>query len=420
MKFMAFLGLWVCAAATKLHGASVIFIHPDGAGVAAWQAARFLKAGPDGEIHWDRLPHIGIYRGHVLDNLTATSNGGATVHAYGVKASEKGFGSDGKSGKRLVAASGEEASLMHEALQRGLRTALINSGSIIEPGTAGFVASVPKRSDDEEIARQVIESGVDILMSGGEEWLIPEGHDGRHGPGRRKDGRNLIEEARKRGYTVVFDRAELEAVPRDTKKLLGVFASAHTFNDLPQPEMEQKKLHSYQPSAPSLAEMLARALELLSGSHFFAVVEEEGTDNFGNRNNARGLLDALLRADEAIGTALAFIEKHPSTVLFTAADSSAGNPDAIGFRPEDSATLAALASGRDANGAPYGTDLGGQPFLSAPDKAGKRHPFVLSWGSKLDTSGGIVARASANLPIPPSVDNTAVYSILRQALFSEN
>lgn len=400
--------------------ASVIFIHPDGAGVAAWQAARFLKAGPDGDLHWDRLPHLAIYRGHLADNLTATSNGGGTAHAYGVKVPAAAFGSDGKTPKPLVAASGEEGSLMHEAMRRGLRTALINSGSLVEPGTAAFVASVASRSEDEEIARQVVESGVDILMAGGEQWLLPEGLQGRHGQGRRRDGRNLIEEAKKAGYLVVYNREELAAVPVSTRKLLGVFAEGHTFHDMPQPEMEKKRLPTYVPSAPTLAEMLAKALDLLEGSHFFAVVEEEGSDNFGNVNNARGMMDALLRADEAIGVALDYAARHPSTVLFTASDSSAGNPDAIGFSAEDPGKLAAAAAGRDANGAPYGTDTGGKPFLSAPDAAGRQHPFVIAWSSRHDTSGGIAARASANLPLPPTVDNTAVYRLLRQALIQQN
>ena len=397
---------------------SVIFLHPDGAGVAAWQAARFLKAGPDGEIHWDRLPNVAIYRGHMLDNLTATSNGGGTVHAYGVKAPAKGFGSDGKTAEPLVAANGEKGSIMHEAIRRGLRTALLNSGSIIEPGTAAFVASVAKRKDCEDIASQVLAAGVDIILSGGEQWLIPEGQMGRHGPGRRTDGRNLIEEARKAGYTVVFDREQLLAVPAETKKLLGAFAQSHTFNDVPQPEMEEKNLPSYVPTAPTLAQMLEKTLELLQGTHFLAVVEEEGTDNFGNENNSRGVMDALLRADDAFGVALDYCEKHPSTVLLTAADSSAGNLDVVGLKPDASDLPELLAqSPQSAN---YGFDLGGKPFLSAADARGQRHPFILTWSTKLDTSGGIVARASANLPLPPTVDNTTIYSLIRQELFSEN
>ena len=130
--------LAACAHATA---SNVIFIHPDGAGVANWQAARFYWADPDAELNWDRIPHIAVYRGHMADSLSATSNGGATSHAYGIKVPSSAFGTDGKSTSRPTAANGEQGSLMHEAMRRGVRTGLVNSGSIIEPGTACFVAS---------------------------------------------------------------------------------------------------------------------------------------------------------------------------------------------------------------------------------------------------------------------------------------
>ena len=91
----------------SLHAGNVIFIHPNGAGVAAWQAARMISKGPDGELAWDCLPQIAIYRGHLKDNLTSSSNGGATVHAYGVKVPAAAFGTGDSSDAPPVSAGGE-------------------------------------------------------------------------------------------------------------------------------------------------------------------------------------------------------------------------------------------------------------------------------------------------------------------------
>ena len=55
---------------------NVIFIHPDGVSSASWAVARALGPGPDGDLNWDRLSHIALYRGHMLNSLTSTSNGG--------------------------------------------------------------------------------------------------------------------------------------------------------------------------------------------------------------------------------------------------------------------------------------------------------------------------------------------------------
>jgi hypothetical protein len=67
---------------------SVIFLHPDGAGVAHWSAARLAMVGPDGMTNWDRLPFMAVYRGHMKTSAAATSHGGATSHAFGVKVHE--------------------------------------------------------------------------------------------------------------------------------------------------------------------------------------------------------------------------------------------------------------------------------------------------------------------------------------------
>ncbi len=406
-------------AATSAPAASVIFLHPDGAGVAHWQAARMLFEGPDGDLQWDRLRHIAVYRGHLTDSLTGTSNGGATVHAYGVKVPRAGFGSDGTSAQPPVSAGGQPLSLMQEAKREGIRVGVINSGSIIEPGTAAFLASATKRDEYASIASQIIESGADVILSGGEEWLLPAGNPGHHGPGKRPDQLDLIARAAELGYTVVYDAEELAAVPADTPRLLGVFASGHTFNDKPQPELTTAGLPLYEPNAPTLAQMTAKALELLGDDEFFLVVEEEGSDNFGNNNNAPGTFEALRRADETIGLALDFLETHPDTLFITTADSEAGGMDVIGI--SDSETSLAIAkNGRDRNAAPYSLTADGQPFISAPDRAGVEHPFVVTWGSLDDTSGGILVRAAgahADL-VTGSFDNTDVYRAMRHALFA--
>lgn len=402
-------------------GANVIFIHPDGAGITHWQAARFCWAGPDGELNWDRLPHVAVYRGHMADSLSATSNGGATTHAYGVKVPSSAFGTDGASGARPVSASGKRQSIMHEAMERGIRTGLVNSGSIIEPGTACFVASAENRKNGEEITRQVVESGVDVILSGGEEWLLPVGEKGRHGgEGRRGDGRNLVEWARENGYAVVYTREELAALPGETRRVLGIFANEDTFNDMGEAELRAAGLPTYSEVAPTVGEMTSAALRFLSPGPFLLVVEEEGSDNFANYNNGQGTLDALKRADEALGVAMGFVEKHPDTLLVTAADSSAGAMDVLGFVPTPERMVLAVA-GRDVNGAPFSLDPEGKPFLSQPDKAGKRHPFVLVWGTKHDTSGGILVRAMGKnaSQVSGSYDNTRIYSLMRETLFED-
>ncbi|MDT8324997.1 MAG: alkaline phosphatase, partial [Bacteroidota bacterium] len=345
---------------------SVIFIHPDGSGAGMYTALRLLDYGPDGYTAWDRLDQMGLYRSHQRNSASTTSHAGATVHAYGVKVDRDTYGSVPT--KPVTALSGTNVSIMQEAMDAGMPVGVINSGHLCEPGTGVFLASAFSRYAMDSISAQIVESGADIILGGGEIYLLPEGTVGRHGEeGRRQDGRNMIERARKLGYAVVYTRDELQALPSSTEKVFGVFAAKHTFNDRSEEDLADAGLPQYFSEAPSVAEMTAAALAILEnkGKSFFLVVEEEGSDNFANKNNASGSIEALRRADRAIAHAVDYIERHPATLLVTAADSDAGGMAiwaensirADEELPDESASGGAL-DGRDG--------CESLPFLSAP------------------------------------------------------
>ncbi len=305
--------------------ASVIFIHPDGTGLGHWHAARLLEAGPDGKLNWDRLERAAVYRAHQKNWLSTTSHAGATVHAYGKKVHHDSFGMD--KDQPLVSASGSGLSIMQEAIARGIPSGIVNSGHIAEPGTAVilesvhsilstlellqepgtavFLASSETRGDKTGIAEKVLNSGAEVIFCGGEIYLIPEGQTGKHGEeGRRTDGRNLLQEVEADGYTVIYTRDELLALDPGVERVIGIFAAGHTFNAAKEQDLLRDGLPWFDPAAPTLAEMTAKAVEILSRDSdrpFLLVTEEEGTDNFSNNTNAGGAIEALRRADAAIG-----------------------------------------------------------------------------------------------------------------------
>lgn len=400
---------------------SVIFLHPDGASLSHWSAMRTLYYGPDAMCGWDKLPNIGLYREHCQDNLTPESTSGATMHSYGVKVKKSSYGLNGSD--TIVSLSGKKMSIMQEAIGKGIKTGLINSGSIIEPGTGAFVSRVASRSNYGEITKQIIESGVDVILSGGEEWFLPKGVKGRHTSGKREDGLDLINYAKQKGYYIVYSRDELISIPQTTEKLLGIFSEGHTFNDKTEEELREKNLPLYKDGTPTLLEMTQAAVKILSkdNKQFFLVVEEEGSDNFSNSNNAQGTLLSLKRADDVIEYILELIAKYPDLMLLTASDSNAGGLTLMGIPEEeiqpdtkipDRMTDGSPIDGRDGTGTP--------PFYSAPDKEGKSLPFVISWSSFYDVSGGVVCKASglnAGL-VNGVVDNTDIYRFMYVTLFN--
>lgn len=405
---------------------NVIFIHPDGTSAAHWGATRILYTGPDGRLNWDQMSNLAVYLGHMKNQLSGTSNGGAVTHATGVKVNADSFGLD-ENGKPVVALSGKPQTIMEEAIKAGKATAIINSGMIHEPGTGAFLAKSPSRRNFADITKQIVESGADVILGGGEMWYLPKGVAGRHSTAsqsQRTDGLNLVEIAKKKGYTVVYTRDELLKLPTNTKKVLGIFAADDTYNDETEENLKKQNLPLYVATAPTVAEQLDVTLKILSqkGKNFLIVLEEEGSDNFGNYNNAIGCLTALKRADDAVGVAMKFIEKNPNTLLVTAADSDAGGLELVGATEKDFPFNKPLPE-KGKNGAPWDGKEGTStlPFISAPDQQGRRFPFAISWSGFGDNAGGIIAKAhgfNAGL-LNGTVDNTDIYRLMYRTLFGK-
>jgi len=400
---------------------SVIFIHPDGSGLNMWGALRLLQVGPDGMLNWDKMEHMGAYRGHLSNSANSSSNGGGTVHAYGVKTHYDAYGNNPE--KPFKSLSGTDYSIMTEAKMQGKSIAIINSGHICEPGTGVYLSNSINRALEDTIALQIIYSGADIIFAGGEVMLLPEGEIGFHGEqGIRKDNRNLLKEAEKLGYKVIFTRAELLALPSEANKILGIFSGRDTFNDDDEETLYALGVPQYNQSAPTIAEMTAVALRILKAKKnrdFFIVIEEEGTDNFSNYNNASGALEALRRADEAIGIAMEFIDENPNTLLITAADSDAGAMQVIGIRDEKKFNESLSAT--STNGAPI-DGVGGTgtlPFVAKSDRFGNKLRFRIAWATNSDVMGAILAKTyglNSEL-LPNNVDNTDIYRLTYKTLF---
>jgi len=506
---------------------NVIFFHPDGTDAAFWEAGRIYWEGPDANSQWDLLPELTIYRGHMADQTDGTSNGGATVHAFGYKVDGPGsFGTDSgaedvlagdaEAPRTIDALSGYPGSWLREAGNAGHPIGVVNDGDIAEPGTGAFLAEVASRNDPNGIVQQIIQgrpgfgdadADAAVVMGGGEENFLPEGTpyctrrqirraERReqsipleclvHRPagatlseevpatgGTRTDGVNLLRVAAEEGYTVVRTRAEFERLREDVAdgtvdagelKVLGLFADEDIFNDEPEESLiarglvdesvpEDAKgtnliLFGSEPGTPgylppTATEMNEFGLTVLqahaqrSGRPFGLVSEVESTDNFGNSNNGIGSLVGLDIANGVIGVARDFQADHPRTLILTAADSSGGAPQVLGYNIDEEVPAAVGSipvnrTGLEAEGEePPQNPLDGRygresaPFRAAPDQFGQELPFALAWTGGPDFNGGIVTRAQGlNADLLDSTlfarfDNIDVYRMAYLTLFGE-
>jgi glycerophosphoryl diester phosphodiesterase len=415
---------------------NVIFIHPDGTSPSHYGAARFAELGPDGRLNWDMMSDAAVYLGHIDDRLVSTSNAGAVVHAFGIKPYAGTYGLD-ENGEPYTSASGQEGlTIMEEAQAAGKAVGVINSGFIAEPGTGVFLADAEDRGEVTEITAEILESGAEVILGAGEIHYLPEGTVGRFGEeGVREDGRNLIEEAQDMGYEVVYTLEELQSLPEDTEKVLGIFAAEDTYNATTEANLVEQGLVEEDgdlilygqppenPTPPTVAQMLEAALPILGRDEdgFMLVLEEEGSDNFPNNNNAPGAIEATMRADDAIGVAMDYVDNvDPNTLVITAADSDAGGLE-VNDVSGDTVGDVEVQPPFEPN-PPYDGQQGNntEPFeTGAPDADGDIFDFGVGYVGTPDFNGGIVSKAyGLNSDfLNSTVDNTGIYDVMYETLF---
>ena len=312
---------------------NVILVVGDGAGDALLHLARLTGQGPDGRLAVDALPASARVLTHSADSLVTDSAAAATAMATGHKTVNGAVGVDPQ-GRPL-------ATVLERAQAAGKATGLVTTSFLADATPAAFAAHVPDRDDTTTIAAQILAAGVDVLLGGGEEDFLPVEEKGCHPlPGRRSDGRNLLAEARQRGYTVICRPAELEGLRvRPGMRVLGLFADKELYPLLygsqgvpvrtgvpAQPALDGLAPGWVEPAVPTLAAMTRRALDVLARDPdgFFLLVEEEGTDGFGHAGLIEGAIAAAQGLDAAVGVALDFARRHPDTLLLVTGDHETG------------------------------------------------------------------------------------------------
>jgi len=236
------------------------------------------------------------------DAIVTESAAAATQIACGVKVPARvvGMGPDGKTPCKT---------LLEMAKEKGLATGLVTTSGITDATPAAFAAHVAHRSDEDSVAIQELQLGVDVLLGGRKQFFLPEAAGGK-----RKDGRDLIEGARRAGYTVVGTASELQHVTGG--KILGLFNMGNMAFEIDRAKTKE----------PSLAEMTTKTLEMLvkNPKGLFAMIEGGRIDHAAHRNDAAGTIREVLAFDEAVGVALDFQRKNPDTLLIVAADHETG------------------------------------------------------------------------------------------------
>ncbi|WP_051348507.1 alkaline phosphatase [Peribacillus kribbensis] len=259
------------------------------------------------------------YRSAITDSAaagTALATGRKTIiHSIGMTpADQSGMlkpGTEGSSlnpGRQLTESALQNslvpaASILEAAKQAGKATGLVSTSPIQHATPAAFSAHVENRANFDDIAEQQVYQGIDVVLGGGMNSLLPE---------RRRDREDLVKVIFNSGYAFADKRTVMEQA--GSGKLWGAFAPDDIAN-----ELDRKR---YFPQQPSLAGMTKKALQSLSKNKngFFLFVEGSKVDWAAHLNDPVGMISEILGFDDAVKEALDFAKKDKNTLVVAVTD----------------------------------------------------------------------------------------------------
>lgn len=334
----------VSRAPTRGKAKNIVLFLGDGMGISTITAARILAGqqqgnpGEENRLSFEEFPVTGLVKTYNVDSQTPDSAGTMSAIMTGVKTKIGVFGVDERiTQENCQSGQGAELlSLLDIAELAGKSTGVISTARLTHATPAATYAKTVNRDweDDGEmpdeakaqgctdIAAQFLAAenrlntqfgegasdGIEVAMGGGRRHFLPGSVDG----GRRKDGRNLIDEwqaAYPKG-TYISDKAGLGAA--SNVPLLGLFSGSHMAyaSERNQPGAQQ----------PSLTAMTLKALQLLQDDDegFLLVVEAGRIDHAHHAGNAANALTDTVELSEAVAAVLRNIDSDDTLVMVTA------------------------------------------------------------------------------------------------------
>lgn len=274
---------------------NVILMVADGAGPSAPALARRVLGRPlvldsylSGTIATTSTSH------EITDSAAS-----ATAYACGVRTFKGAIGVD---------STGAPCETVLEAAEsRGWVTGLVSTAYLADATPGSFGAHAESRSDRNDIAAQMMQQGIEVLLGGGSNHFLPSPD------GSREDGRHLLDEARASGYYVISSPAELSEV---SVPVIGLF-------DRSTMELEIDRDPNKE---PSLMHMTETALELLKDAEggFFLLIETEGTDEAAHDNDGAALAKEMESFDNVFSRVVEFARRDGNTLVVALSDHDTG------------------------------------------------------------------------------------------------
>jgi len=274
---------------TDPHPKNIILLIGDGMGLTQVQAAMTVNGNT---LNLERCEQIGLSKTSSSDKYITDSAAGATAFSSGVKTYNGAIGLD--------STGNEVKTIIEYAEEMDLATGLVATSTITHATPASFIAHNASRNNYEEIAKDFLDTDIDVFIGGGLNHFA-----------KRKDGLDLIDQLKINGYQIALNSNDLESIT--SGKVAGLL------NDDAMPPMTKGR-------GDMLLKSSQKALDILSQNKkgFFLMIEGSQIDWGGHGNNAEYVVTELLDFDTVVGAALDFAKRDGNTLVIVTADHETG------------------------------------------------------------------------------------------------
>lgn len=293
----------------------VIFAVTDGMSMGTMTLADlYSKTVLGRESFWTKLMmqegvRNGLCTTHSADSLVTDSAAVSTTWSSGQKTYNKSIG--------YSVDKQPLDPILTRVNRAGYRTGLVTTSKVTDATPAGFVANVPIRSMEQQIADQILERRPNVVLGGG--------------------GRYFSEGARSsfEGRFITNPRAIGDA--RQTRSLLGIFAEDHIPYHLDRNGDDADLL--------TMTREAISQLDYLEGG-FFVQVEAARVDHAAHNNDAISMIHEQIEFDRTIEHLARYTSDRDDTLLLITTDHGNANPAINVYGEASRRGLMSLANAR--------------------------------------------------------------------------
>ncbi|HUT85558.1 MAG TPA: alkaline phosphatase [Elusimicrobiales bacterium] len=262
----------------------------------------------------------------LINSLTVTGiNTTGSADSYVTKSCAAGtaLATGYKTNKHMIGMLPDKTKLktiLDAAKEKGWTTGVVTTDAIVGATPAAFLAHNGNRYNYNEIAQDVVYSGVDFIAGNGYGIFTAKNSGYKS---LREDDKNLVSELKNIGYKTFIGEDSSDNfrnfVPNKKEKVFAAFSFKY-----PPYEIDRAVSNT---KTPTLTEMTEKAIETLAKQKkpFFLMIEGAKIDDLSHVNDICALLPEIMEFENAVKTAYKFYQKHPKeTLIIVTADHETG------------------------------------------------------------------------------------------------